>query len=330
MLTWSSLPNTERIDVLNIGLILLAWGLALLFPFPLFLFAYAVLGPLHYLTEISWLHDRSYFIREKQGVRVFVLMSIIVTAGIFSGWIFPVLVPTLVYSLFGGAFILSSLKEQRAREIALAVLFVTAVLFTVFQPPLYVLLFTLFIPTAVHVFVFTGTFMLSGALKSESLPGLMACLLLLLAAVSLFFIVPDRGGLLPSQYVLDSYQPFAGVNVAVMNLFKASTGNFPTLQEVFTSHIGQAVMQFLAFAYTYHYLNWFSKVRIIGWNGMPSLRRKVIGVGWITALAVYAYDYRIGVQVLFFLSFLHVLLEFPLNHRSFVDIATRLVPIQRA
>ena len=30
-----------------------------------FLFAYAVLGPEHYLTEISWLHKRGYFTRGK-------------------------------------------------------------------------------------------------------------------------------------------------------------------------------------------------------------------------------------------------------------------------
>src|SRR5262245_66068389 len=36
---------------------LLAWML----PFEMFLLAYAVLGPLHYLTQISWLHDRGWF-----------------------------------------------------------------------------------------------------------------------------------------------------------------------------------------------------------------------------------------------------------------------------
>src|SRR5260370_20780759 len=36
---------------------------ALYIPFELFLFAYAVLGPAHYLTEISWLHKRGYFTR---------------------------------------------------------------------------------------------------------------------------------------------------------------------------------------------------------------------------------------------------------------------------
>src|SRR2546430_5445042 len=40
--------------------------LAYAFPFELFLFSYAVLGPLHYLTEISWLHDRKYFVQARR------------------------------------------------------------------------------------------------------------------------------------------------------------------------------------------------------------------------------------------------------------------------
>ena len=40
---------------------LVAFVVASLIPFELFLFAYAVLGPLHYATEISWLYDRRFF-----------------------------------------------------------------------------------------------------------------------------------------------------------------------------------------------------------------------------------------------------------------------------
>ena len=32
------------------------------------------------------------------------------------------------------------------------------------------------------------------------------------------------------------------------------------------------VMRFIAFAYTYHYLNWFTKTRVIGWADI--LRRR--------------------------------------------------------
>ena len=42
---------------------LLALTLAYVVPFELLLFAYVVLGPAYYATEISWLHDRKYFVR---------------------------------------------------------------------------------------------------------------------------------------------------------------------------------------------------------------------------------------------------------------------------
>ena len=51
----------RAIDPINIGLIILTCVVAHLFPYHLLLFSYAVLGPAHYLTQISWMHDRRYF-----------------------------------------------------------------------------------------------------------------------------------------------------------------------------------------------------------------------------------------------------------------------------
>src|SRR5262245_7429478 len=53
--------TTEQLNYLNIALMVGSCLLAFVYPFELFLFSYAVLGPLHYLTEISWLHERNYF-----------------------------------------------------------------------------------------------------------------------------------------------------------------------------------------------------------------------------------------------------------------------------
>jgi hypothetical protein len=324
-MTLNNLSGTEKIDLLNIGLIAVSFVLALLIPFPLFLFAYAVLGPLHYLTEISWLHDRSYFIREARAVKPFIAASIVVSAGILVGLFSPMFLPSVVYLLFGGALILAVIEKPSHREKVIVFLFMSAILFTVLQPPLYVMLFTLLIPTVVHVFFFTAAFMLSGALKSGSRLGLTGFVFLAVAGGSLLFLVPEWAYSPPSRYILDSYQPFSAVNATLMSLLASGErGTYLTAEEVFSSRLGQAVMQFLAFAYTYHYLNWFSKSRIIGWNQISTSRRSLILGGWIAAVAVYAYDYRVGVQFLFLLSFLHVLLEFPLNHRSFADIGQRI------
>ena len=55
----------DRINYLNIGLMLISLIAAFILPFEVFLLSYAILGPLHYLTEISWLHDRQYFSPKK-------------------------------------------------------------------------------------------------------------------------------------------------------------------------------------------------------------------------------------------------------------------------
>ncbi|MEZ4686061.1 MAG: hypothetical protein R3B47_08345 [Bacteroidia bacterium] len=57
--------TTESVDKLNIGLVIAAFG-GDVPAFELFLFSYAFLGPLHYLTEINWLQKRSYFVSDKR------------------------------------------------------------------------------------------------------------------------------------------------------------------------------------------------------------------------------------------------------------------------
>src|SRR5438046_3016717 len=51
----------DRLNWFNAALMIVACVAAVVAPFHVFLLAYAVLGPLHYLTEITWLHDRQYF-----------------------------------------------------------------------------------------------------------------------------------------------------------------------------------------------------------------------------------------------------------------------------
>ena len=49
-------------DAILSRLLLFAFAAAYLVPFELLLLSYVVLGPAHYFTEISWLHDRKYFL----------------------------------------------------------------------------------------------------------------------------------------------------------------------------------------------------------------------------------------------------------------------------
>ena len=71
--------KSETIDIINIGLLVLALLVAIVLPFELFLFSYAVLGPLHYLTEINWLDDKKYFFKPKLKIKsVFLVFASII------------------------------------------------------------------------------------------------------------------------------------------------------------------------------------------------------------------------------------------------------------
>jgi hypothetical protein len=88
------------------------------------------------------------------------------------------------------------------------------------------------------------------------------------------------------------------------------------IKSVFYSKTGILLMRFIAFAYLYHYLNWFSKTEIIRWHKVPKVRFAAVLLLWVASIVVYAINYKLGLQWLFFLSFTHVLLEFPLNAYS--------------
>src|SRR5882757_1062712 len=79
----------RRNDVLHLALMVLALAAAYLLPFELLLLAYVVLGPAHYLSEISWLHDRSYFLPHRGiaiGLVVLAIISILITDNSWLGF----------------------------------------------------------------------------------------------------------------------------------------------------------------------------------------------------------------------------------------------------
>ena len=96
---------------------------------------------------------------------------------------------------------------------------------------------------------------------------------------------------------------------------------------IFNSTTGIMLMRFIAFAYLYHYLNWFSKTEVIRWHKVSKVRFILVIVLWLAACGFYIYDYSLGLSVLFFLSFTHVLLEFPLNIVSIIGIGKESVSI---
>ena len=101
-------------------------------------------------------------------------------------------------------------------------------------------------------------------------------------------------------------------------------GELSSYNDIYVTAAGESAMRFIAFAYTYHYLNWFSKTSVIRWHEIPRSRYVLVCLLWLASISIYIYDYGLGFRWLFLLSFAHVFLEFPLNHRSFIGIGQLL------
>ena len=403
-----ALTKDSKINFLNIGLMLITSVFAFFLPFETFLLAYAFLGPLHYLTEISWLHDRQYFTKGKYdfvpllliGVALsyaafakdfdfnidfykeFVALNLfdkLLVLALFSSLLFAFvknLVVKIIAILFIFIFISGWLAPENAAENSKST--------TIFA-------LTSLVPTLIHVYVFTGLFMLFGALKSRSKTGLLSVLAFIIVPIFLVFGLPVQTKTnYISDYGKEAYYAdgdgFFYTNVSILDHFRlmnepnltnkqyldsiinkdSKTNQTPIAERqritdslsdklnqafivpnpdseyymrpipaklaipveskdyywnyVFFSGFGIMLMRFIAFAYMYHYLNWFSKTEVIRWHKVPKIRFIAVLLLWLTACALYAYNYSLGLSFLFFLSFTHVLLEFPLNMVSIVGI----------
>ncbi|MFZ4794857.1 MAG: hypothetical protein ACOYLN_12070 [Blastocatellia bacterium] len=330
----------NQVNYLNILLMLLAGVSAFVRPFETFLFAYAVLGPAHYLTEISWLHDRKYFTRGKHDWIFLVIASVLITLATFR------MVPnlpnsartTIIFVAFFGAIVFVFSNNTAARLGAIIGLTLISSLFVGNQ--YFEAVFGSFLQSVIHVFVFTGLFILVGALNSRNFSGLLSLGVFAAVPAGLFYLPVAFGKYVPTDYVKSSYgylksdgtwaDGFISLNYQIMSIFRLHDFGKPGVSFdefvaginsfLFSNPIALAVMGFIGFAYLYHYLNWFSKTSVIQWHNISRWRLVAIMTIWLISLAVYAYDYAVGMQWLYFLSILHVLLEFPLNHLTFVNI----------
>ena len=310
------MTEPARLNVLNAGLMLVSCAAAFALPFHLFLFAYAVLGPLHYLTEISWLHDRGYFASRGRG-RNWWLGLVAVTVGVlllgYATEAPPQYEIGFVYLVFFSALMLHYVRHT-ASAVALIALTAGGIALASSSPTYFLIAYLLV--TIIHVFVFTALFVMHGALRTRSWSGIASLAVMIACAAAFFVVTPAAAA--PSTSIRAVYDFFAPLNQQLLRLFGYTT------RDVFASRGGAAVMRFIAFSYTYHYLNWFSKTSIIKWHEVPKARTVVIVALWLTAIGIYAYSYELGFVVLYFLSVLHVMLEFPLNHQSFVGIGREL------
>jgi len=281
-------------DAAHLGLMLAALGLAYLVPFELLLLAYVVLGPAHYATEISWLHDRKYFLPQR-GVAVALATVAIIAALIenaswfgFVMWVsfvLCVLVAATTTAMQGVLFVIAAIGVTAALAMHGASLAVLGVL----------------LPTLIHVSVFTLVFMTLGAYRSGARVQ-WVLVALYVASILLILLAPPSAATLIPSFAKAGESYFANVAPALGRLL-----GIPDLR------LDTRLTSLLAFVYTYHYLNWFIKAEIIHWNRMTKERLVLVVAASAISTALYFYDYALGFTVLLAFSLAHIVLEFPLN-----------------
>ena len=335
----------SAVDIVNFFLIWLTLGLAIKWPFELFLFSYIVLGPLHYLTEINWLDKQHYFLRA-QDRRPFVwtmvalvfLLTVCLAFGESSSWQWTkpfhdevlstsAAGPVTYFLKWSWTFLLLAFVTAAAclfterRDLRLFIIGVCLLSsFFFYAVPTVAILFGVFLPTIVHVFFFTILFMIYGSLKVRSVWGYanIVSMFLVVVVIALWPLNVTINSLSQPVMQLVFASAFLPVNWDICKWLGATNGG----QVPFYSAAVFKVQSFVAFAYTYHYLNWFSKTSIIKWHQVEKRKFVVSAILWAVSLALYAVDYRLGFAAIFALSVLHIVLEFPLNFVSIRSIFT--------
>ena len=287
----------RRTDAFHFALMLAAVGLTYILPFELVLLSYVFLGPAHYLTEISWLHDRNYFLPHRG-----IALALIVVALAASFVQNPTWFGIVVWAAFIACAVLAGARTAlQGMIVVMAAAAATA--FLASSGPGFAIVGVL-LPTLIHVSLFTLMFMVLGAMRARS-PSQFGLVVVYLAAIILIMLIP------PSS---------ATTIPALAELAQDSFGNVP---QALGRALGMPDLKLdarltglLSFVYTYHYLNWFIKAEVIRWADAPKSRLVLVAALSIGATAFYFYDYVLGFALLLSLSLTHVLLEFPLNSVS--------------
>jgi hypothetical protein len=297
------------IDLTNVLLIVLSCVVAHIVPLKLLAYSYAVLGPAHYLSQMAWLHDKRYFVGRTWFAPVALGIAAILTQIFF----LPKANASLPACLMVLAVATALMSFNGRYSMVIAIGIAVALLFAVLTKYDFALLVAVLLPTVVHVFMFTAAFMLNGAKRARQRSGYVSVAALGIAAISFTviptFIVPDT-----SSAIATFFQPVV-TEMKHLGWHNSSSAS---------------IFGFLAFAYTYHYLNWFSKVEIIRWHKVPRTWQVSIAVVYVLLLVLYSLNFTWGLRVSFFLSIAHVVLELPLDMQVICSLIRLPRPMRRA
>ena len=281
-------------DALHLGLMLLALGAAYLVPFELLLLAYVVLGPAHYFTEISWLHDRSYYLPHRGIAAALAIVAVVAALIDNASW--------FGFAMWG-ALIVCAMLAATSSAIESMLLFMVAIALSaiMYSSGSSLAVIGILIPTLIHVSLFTLVFMVLGAYRSGSRVQ-AALVVIYLLAIAAILLLPPTAEIRIASFARVGQDYFGNVGPALGRLF-----GIPGLV------LDTRLTSLLAFVYTYHYLNWFIKADVIRWAEVPKARLATMIAASAASTALYFYDYAFGFTFLLALSLIHILLEFPLN-----------------
>src|SRR5258708_23634132 len=281
-------------DAIHLGLMLFAFAAAYLVPFELLLLAYVVLGPAHYFTEISWLHDRSYFLPHR-GIAVALTILAIAAALIDNASWFG-------FAMWGAlvvrAMLAAATSAGEGMLIFMAAIALSAIMVSSGSSLAVV---GILIPTLIHVSLFTLVFMTLGAWRAGSRTQALL-VVAYLVAIAVILLAPPTAEIRIASFAEAARDYFGNVGPALSRLF-----GIPGLK------LDTRLTSLLAFVYTYHYLNWFIKADVIRWADIPRARLALVIAASAGSTALYFYNYAFGFTFLLALSLIHILLEFPLN-----------------
>ncbi len=281
-------------DAIHLGLMLFAFAAAYLVPFELLLLAYVVLGPAHYFTEISWLHDRSYFLPHR-GIAVALTILAIAAALIDNAsWFGFAMWAALVVC----AMLAAATSAAEGMLIFMAAIALSAIMVSSGSSLAVV---GILIPTLIHVSLFTLVFMTLGAWRAGSRTQALL-VVAYLVAIAVILLAPPTAEIRIASFAEAARDYFGNVGPALSRLF-----GIPGLK------LDTRLTSLLAFVYTYHYLNWFIKDDVIRWADIPRARLALVIAASAGSTALYFYNYAFGFTFLLALSLIHILLEFPLN-----------------
>jgi hypothetical protein len=161
----SAAQGVRRFGWGDLAALVVSGAAAAVAPLQVFLLAYVLLGPFHYLTEIAWLRKKDFYFGEGLvSPRLYaVLAGVLAVAGAadfvlrrgLSFWVV-------------GALLLLSLSVWVRNVYVLGAIAVAGLVAKMFSPAT-VFFIAVITPTVVHVFFFTWIFMVSGALRSKAL-----------------------------------------------------------------------------------------------------------------------------------------------------------------